>query len=186
MDKTFNFRLFRTIERMLQLNVVLGDAIMTVHCALLLTGSQLWIAEFVAGYSALGFVSLLMASYLLHFCWRFRLCLIHSFLVGCCIIFQREYGFDMLLSPMRWVMFVSGVITILLALMDGSRSTVVKQLVESVLALIHKKKTVRLATVRTNGMSQEKINELREDLLDTMVSDDVTQDEEGLHIVNYE
>lgn len=106
----FSSMLFRFVERTLKVTVIACDAVMTIHCAMLLLGCDMWIGEILCGYSLTGTIVLLLASYLLHFCWRYRLAILHAFAVNCCITWQREYGFNEWLTPMRITMLVLGII----------------------------------------------------------------------------
>ena len=126
MMKTFRFDLLRRIEQALRVGVVSGDALMTAHCALALAGSHLWFGDWLTGYSVTGFLLLLASSYLLNFCWRFRLCLVHSYAVKCCIVYEREYGFGAYGDALRTAMLVSGIVIIALNVhawmkQDGTR-----------------------------------------------------------------
>lgn len=107
--KQFSFGLLRNIENALRITVVAGDALMTAHCALALLGFHPWLGDWLTGYSVTGFVLILASSYLLHFCWRFRLCLLHSYAVKCCIVYEREFGFGQYGDMLRIAMLFSGI-----------------------------------------------------------------------------
>ena len=106
----FRFGLLRRIEQSLRIAVVAGDALMTAHCALALMGFHPWVGDWLAGYSVTGFLLLLTCSYLLNFCWKYRLCLVHSYIVKCCILYEREYGFGEWADALRIALLASGII----------------------------------------------------------------------------
>ncbi len=109
----FNTRLFRLIERTLKVAVITSDFIMTQHCLFLLMGYDPWVGEILCGYCLFGTVILFLASYLLHFCWRYRLAVLHTFAVNFCITWEREFGFGSWLIPMCVTMLVLGVFIIM-------------------------------------------------------------------------
>ena len=112
MAKGFQYNLLRRIEQAIRIAVVGGDLMMTAHCALALMGFHPWLGDWFTGYSVTGFLLLLASSYLLNLCWKFRLCLTHSYAVKCCILYEREYGFGIYGDGLRAMMLISGIVII--------------------------------------------------------------------------
>lgn len=107
----FNVRLFRIVQAMLKVTAVACDALMTVNFGVLVYGGEgIWVSEYIAGYSACGFIILLVVSYLLNFCWRYRACLVHNFLAYSVMVASRNIEFGKTLFPIEIVIFTSGII----------------------------------------------------------------------------
>lgn len=105
-----NIRLFFLIQKMLKYSVVVGCVLLTIHVGLLIIGYDMKFAEWMFGLSVLGFITMLMASYCLRFCWLFRAFLIYDFVVAQCIEVQRCFHpFGDFLQLARLIVFAAGV-----------------------------------------------------------------------------
>jgi hypothetical protein len=108
-------KLIKIIADEVKLGVVYIDIAMTVYVLwLLLTNYSSWLPEVVLGFTPLGVTLILRASQLFHLCWCHKLMLFHSCAVHICCVFQANYGFGIFLYPLRWTMFISGSILIVL------------------------------------------------------------------------
>lgn len=108
-----NIRLFETVQAMIKYSVFIGAFLMTTHVGLLMAGYDIPVADWICGFSILGFITLFMASYCLRLCNLFRAFLIYDFVVGQCIRVQRElHAFDTILQEARLAVFTAGVILI--------------------------------------------------------------------------
>lgn len=108
-----NIRLFETVQATIKYSVFIGAFLMTTHVGLLMAGYDIPVADWICGFSILGFITLFMASYCLRLCNLFRAFLIYDFAVGQCIRVQRElHAFDTILQEARLVVFTTGVILI--------------------------------------------------------------------------
>lgn len=108
----FNFKLFRLLEKGIRAGVVLCDAVMTLHCWLLITGRASFLSEACVGVSLFGVAVLAAAGVLLRYCWRYYACLAHMTAVRMCIIIEREAGFGEWLTPARLIMAAIGTLLI--------------------------------------------------------------------------
>lgn len=114
-----NLDLFKFIIKFLKYYVVIGSIIMTIHCACLLFGYDLWIADILTGLSIGGFISLLLSSYLLKMCNLYRAFLLHQCIVSCCISYEDNIGFGQYLFPSLLFVFGFGLILILILIKNN-------------------------------------------------------------------
>lgn len=112
MGSGFNIKLLRWIERWLKVMVVVGDGIMTLHCGLLAIGSESWLAEACAGASLMGCVMLFAAGALLHYCWRYYICVGHIMLIRLCTVWEMEAGLGECASWVWCIMTMTGVVDV--------------------------------------------------------------------------
>lgn len=95
--------------------------VMTAHCALLLLGVSLPLAEYACGMSFLTCWLLMAFSRALRFCALHRALIIHTMLVSACISFERIIGFGAALRPARVVMLAVGAALLAAAVIRKSR-----------------------------------------------------------------
>lgn len=113
----FSVKLFRVVQNLLKVTAVVCDATVTAHFGVIVhRGEGLWFTEYVAGYSASGFVILFIVSYLLNFCWRYRACIMHNFLAYTLMVIMRNFNLGRALAPMQMAVFASGLILIIIVL----------------------------------------------------------------------
>lgn len=109
------YSLIKHIETEVKLLVGVTDIIMTLYVLwLIVTNTSIWIPGALFGFTPLGAYELFRAGKLFHLCTTYKLMIIHSLLIYCCCLYQAEYDFGKYLATMRWIMFLSGVILILL------------------------------------------------------------------------
>lgn len=109
------YSLIKHIETEVKLLVGVTDIIMTLYVLwLIVTNTSTWIPGALFGFTPLGAYELFRAGKLFHLCATYKLMIIHSLLIYCCCLYQAEYDFGEYLATMRWTMFLSGVILILL------------------------------------------------------------------------
>ncbi len=101
-------RLRRCVRAVRRLPAVMC-LVMTAHCALLLLGVSLPLAEYACGMSFLTCWLLMAFSRALRFCVLHRALIVHTMLVSACISFERIVGFGPALRPARVVMLAVGV-----------------------------------------------------------------------------
>lgn len=108
------YTLLRRIGKEVQYSVIGTDVVMTIYVLwLIITNTAHWIPGVLFSWTPIGAWLLLRANRLFHLCVLHKLMLIHSFLVYCCCVYQAQFGFGILLYPMRWLMFISGVLLII-------------------------------------------------------------------------
>ena len=83
---------------------------MWIHVILLLLGINSPIAITVAGSAILPSIFILCISTSLKFCYLHKSLTIYSLVVDLCINFENYIGFGILLFPMRFLCFISGLI----------------------------------------------------------------------------
>lgn len=111
---TNTHRLLKKIEREIKLGVILTDIIMTVYVMwLIATNDSTWLIGVLFGFTPFGAFELLRASKLFNFCITHKLMLSHTVAVYLCCVYQAQIGFGSILPIMRWIMFISGLILIL-------------------------------------------------------------------------
>lgn len=89
---------------------------MTLHVGLLLTGNRLMSAELMntfVGYSTVSTIQLLLSSYALKFCRLHRLFILYNEIVSDCIGLQQKGLFTPILTEMRLIVFLVGLILII-------------------------------------------------------------------------
>lgn len=84
-----------------------------IHCATLLMGYQLNIAELIGSQSLFTFVMFMISSYAFRFCRLHRLLIIYNYAVSLCVDFHRLFSFGYCLTPMRIIMLLAGIILII-------------------------------------------------------------------------
>lgn len=109
-----NIRYFEFINSFLKHSVILSDIVMTLHCFLIVVGVKTFFAEYITGHCLMGAIDLFLASFLLKFCWLYRSFVLHNLVVYTCIVYEREIGFGILLTPIRYFLLISGIFLILL------------------------------------------------------------------------
>lgn len=102
------------LREIVRYSIVLGDALMTLHCLLLLNGIDCKFLEFIFGLSVLGFTILYLSTYLLVYCNLIRGMLVHNFAVKCCILYHENFGFGDFLTPLRFIMLLVGILLLIL------------------------------------------------------------------------
>jgi len=85
-----------------------GEFLMVGHCFTLLLGLKWHFASGLVKYAALWFVLLMVLSYAYQFCWVHRAFCVYNWTVSLCIDYQRNFGFGILLTPMRVTMLLGG------------------------------------------------------------------------------
>ena len=107
--------LLKKIEREINLGVIIPDMIMTIYVMrLIATNDSTWIIGVLFGFTPFGAFELLRASKLFNFCITHKLMLLHTVLVYLCCVYQAQIGFRFILPIMRWIMFITGLILILI------------------------------------------------------------------------
>lgn len=106
--------LLKSIENEIKYSVIITDIIMTIYVLwLILTNTSHWLPGILFGLTPYGTWLLLKANKLFHLCMTHKLMLIHSFMIYLCCIYQAQFGFGILLYPMRWVIFTIGFLLII-------------------------------------------------------------------------
>lgn len=106
--------LLKKIEKEIKLGVIITDVIMTIYVMwLIATNDSTWLIGVLFGFTPFGAFELLRASKLFHFCVTHKLMLLHTVAVYLCCVYQAQIGFGFILPIMRWIMFISGIILIL-------------------------------------------------------------------------
>lgn len=107
-------KLINKIGKEIKYSIVFTDIMLTIYVLwLILTDTAHWLPGALLGYTPIGLQLLLKSNKIFHLCIVHRAMLIHSFLVYCCCVYQAYYGFDDMLYPIRWVMFISGLCLII-------------------------------------------------------------------------
>lgn len=98
--------LLKEIGGQLQRGIVITDLFVTLYVLwLIITNTSHWIPGAIFGFTPFGVWILLKANKLFGFCLTHKLMIWHTFAVYCCCIYQAYIGFNILLYPMRWIMF---------------------------------------------------------------------------------
>lgn len=106
-------KLLKKIGKEVQYNVIITDIIMTIYVLwLIVTNTVHWLPGVLFSWTPIGAWLLLRANKLFHLCCIHRMMLVHSFLVYMCCVYQAQFGFGNILYPMKWLMFISGVLLI--------------------------------------------------------------------------
>lgn len=114
-----NKNLFKILQNIIKYAVGVGLFSLTLHVGLLLYGIDEPWTEWLLGISVLGFITLLLASYVLKLCWKFRLALYYIFLVSGCVHFQRAFSlFNGILTESRVIVLIIGIIINLIIIKD--------------------------------------------------------------------
>lgn len=109
MDSAYG--LLKRIAKEVQYSVIITDIIMTIYVLwLIITNRSDWLPGLLFSWTPIGSWLLFRANKLFHLCLTHKLMLIHSSLIYFCCIYQAYIGFGLILYPMRWLMFVSGII----------------------------------------------------------------------------
>lgn len=107
--------LLRRIEFEIKVGVILTDIIMTFYVLwLIITNDSSWIPGALFGFTPFGAYELYRAGTLFHLCRTHKCMLIHIVAVYCCCIYQAQFGFGDTLAAMRWIMFITGFILMLI------------------------------------------------------------------------
>ena len=88
----------KIIRELIKIFVIVGDFLMSIHCIASLCGLHLCVCEFFFGLSVCAFIVLLLSTYLLGFCNKFRWVILHSFVIQCCIMYHRMFGLGIMLN----------------------------------------------------------------------------------------
>lgn len=106
--------LLKEISKEVKYSVVLTDVILTLYVLwLIITNTSHWLPGVLFSWTPIGTWLLLRANKLFQLCLIHRLMIFHSFIVYLCCVYQVQYGFGILLYPMRWLMFLSGLFLII-------------------------------------------------------------------------
>lgn len=117
------YRLLKEISLKVKYSVVITDMILTIYVLwLIATDTAHWLPGMLFGYTPVGAYLLLRANKLFHLCLTHKLMIIHSFVVYLCCVYQAYYRFGIMLYPMRWLMFISGLYLILQLIKERSRN----------------------------------------------------------------
>lgn len=101
--------LIKKIGKEVQYSVVLTDIILTTYVLwLIVTNTSHWLPGVLFSWTPAGAWLLLRANRLFNFCILHKLMIFHSFAVYCCCVFQSQFGFGIMLYPMRWLMLILG------------------------------------------------------------------------------
>lgn len=95
--------------------------IMWIHVILLLLGINSPIAITVAGSAILPSIFILCISTSLKFCYLHKSLTVYSLVVDLCINFENYIGFGILLFPMRFLCFISGLILFFILIFNFKR-----------------------------------------------------------------
>lgn len=107
-------KLINKIGKEIKYSVVFTDIMLTIYVLwLILTDTAHWLPGALLEYTPIGLWLLLKANKIFNLCIVHRIMLIHSFLVYCCCIYEAYYRFGIMLQPMRWIMFISGLCLII-------------------------------------------------------------------------
>lgn len=104
----------KACHTLLRWSPVLGSLVMCIHCLTLIQGVSTQCVEFIYDTSVITTILMIVASYALQFCIWHRLCIVYTYLVGVCIDYERNFGFGSALTPMRWIMFILGIVLIVM------------------------------------------------------------------------
>lgn len=106
--------LIHAIGKCVRMDVIVADMCMTVYCLfLIITDSSNVAPAFLFGFTPFGVRMLLKASKFYGLCYIHKAMIIHSLAVAFCCAYQSGIGFGGALYPMRWMMFITGLILIL-------------------------------------------------------------------------
>lgn len=114
MSKKFSIKVLRYIP-------IVVAMLMCAHCGLLVFGvDERFTQWFMVAY---GFVLVMAFSHALNFCSLHRHLIYYSFVVFCCIIYQRHFdGFREYLFSARLAMFIIGVILIAITICRAKKN----------------------------------------------------------------
>lgn len=104
-----DIKLFKLLQLLIKYGVAIGALLMTIHCGCLYFGRDYFLPEWICGFSVIGYILLMVASFCLRLCWTFRSLLTYDFAVTQCIMFQEKFNiFGEYLQSARLFMFVMG------------------------------------------------------------------------------
>lgn len=105
--------LIRTIGRCVRMDVIIADVCMTVYCLfLIITDTSNVAPAFLFGFTPFGVRMLIKASEFYGLCYIHKAMILHSLSVAFCCAYHAGVGFGNALYPMRWIMFITGLILI--------------------------------------------------------------------------
>lgn len=96
--------------------------ILAIHVGFLLVGITLPFTECLVDSSLLGGLLMVISSTLFDMCRLHKAGVWYTIATTACIEFQRWVGFGVMLTPMRWIMFIIGVILIILFILKYVRT----------------------------------------------------------------
>lgn len=99
---------FKFFQSVLKLGLIVGLLVMIAHVVVLITGSKLYVAEWLNNCGLIPFVALLSATFALNLCYRFKAMAIYNYLVSNCIILQRFNIFGDHIMLARWIVLFLG------------------------------------------------------------------------------
>lgn len=108
-----NTTLYRLSIIMLKYTPVLGALMMWIHILLLLLGFNMWIAEYSFSLPFFPWLVCIVWSKTFGFCKLHRHFITYISIVSYCIRFQDDVGFGILLTTIRWIVFIIGTILLL-------------------------------------------------------------------------
>lgn len=113
-----SFILYKLLINCIKYFPIIGALCMLIHCILLLIGIESSIFHFTFGFSIVGSLLLLLASYVLNFCALHRLFIIYDFIMEFCINYENYFGFGIYLLSARFLMALIGIILFILFFMN--------------------------------------------------------------------
>lgn len=106
--------LLRSIGRSVRIDVIIADFCMTAYCLLLIIFDSSNVAPaFLFGFTPFGVRMLYKASKFYGLCYIHKAMILHSLCVSFCCAYHAGIGFGRALYPMRWIMFLSGLVLII-------------------------------------------------------------------------
>lgn len=89
---------------------IIGALSMLWHVGLLLLGETPMLMHFLFGYSLIGGMLLWVASDVMRFCIAHKMLNSYVVITELCIKIQAQIGFGPILTPMRWIILILGII----------------------------------------------------------------------------
>lgn len=104
----------------------LGTLLLTVHTGLLLLGYKVPITQFLIDSSFLGGSLMIASSILFDMCKLHKYCIGYIITVTLLIDLHKVIGFGILLTPLKWIAFISGVILVILLIIKALKGCTIK------------------------------------------------------------
>lgn len=97
----------------------IGTLLLTIHIGFLLLGYKIPITQFIIDSSFLGGSLLIASSILFDMCKLHKYCIGYIIIVTLLIDLHKIIGFGILLTPLRWVAFIIGIVLVILLLIKA-------------------------------------------------------------------
>lgn len=102
-------------QNLFKFSMVFGLILFSMHCAFLLYGYNIHIAEYATGLSFFAVITLFIATFMLHLCALSRCMLIYNYCMSNCIDLQRDYQiFGNYINEVRLIMLIFGILILIL------------------------------------------------------------------------